>query len=244
MIAQPMDWKNILGRSVTIAELAGALLHALTYSNTKVLSFSGGIDSTILLDYMVKIWGKESIECYTTVLAKLINHPDHWYARKLAYTYGVKWNLIALSEDEVIEEEGDLPGDAIVRAFYKRLTEKGVSQIIAGDGIDEYMGGYYSHGQSPTYETYMYYLNRLVPDHLTQLDRNSGMVKVYLPYLFPAMVDLYQQIPLQDRFSHSERKKVMVNWARFLGIPNSVISRHKYGFCDAGVIKKGMDGGL
>ena len=94
------------------------------------------------------------------------------------------------------------------------------------------MCGYYDH-QSDTREKYVYYLSRLLPDHLDVLNKNSGNIKVFLPYLNEELISIYRQIPLSDKVDAECRKKIMVKISHFLEIPEEVINRNKYGFVDA-----------
>jgi len=94
------------------------------------------------------------------------------------------------------------------------------------------MCGYYDHmNMSP--ETYKFYLSRLYPDHLVPLNKNSAGVEVYLPYLNDSLIDVYKQIPLFKKVSKIDRKIIMKELGRKLKIPNEIIDRNKYGFCDA-----------
>jgi hypothetical protein len=90
-------------------------------------------------------------------------------------------------------------------------------------------------------ETYEFYLSRLYPDHLVPLNRNSAGVEVYLPYLDASLIKTYRQIPLFRKVSEIERKIVMKELARNLKIPNEIINRNKYGFCDAFLTKNKED---
>jgi hypothetical protein len=81
--------------------------------------------------------------------------------------------------------------------------------------------------------TYKYYLSRLYPDHLVPLEKNSGEVKVYLPYIDNDLIPIYRSIPLDKKASNTGRKLIMCEIAIKLGIPNEFIDRNKYGFCDA-----------
>lgn len=127
-------------------------------------------------------------------------------------------------------------GDKTVQLFYKfvcKYTEK----LVAGDTIDEYTGGYYAHMANPTEKVYYSYIRQLQKNHLIPLDENSGKVKVYLPYADEKVIGLLSQIPLKDKVDLKSRKKIMVELAKGK-VPEEVITRRKYGFCDSFKIKK------
>lgn len=233
MIVSPVDWKQFYkvnpDISFLLSEIRRSLLYDLDCTN---LSYSGGIDSTIILYLLREIHGRD-IQTYTIAVSK--EHPDYMFAQRITSELGIPWRGI-LIDTQCLEEE-EFVGDAIVKQFYWFLREEGVESIIACDGIDEYMGGYYDHLHQPNLMTYYYYLSELVSKHLIPLHENSGEVKVYLPYLYPNLVGLYGNYELSARFDMLGRKKIMVQLAKVLGIPEWVINRRKYGFCDAGIIK-------
>jgi len=66
----------------------------------------------------------------------------------------------------------------------------------------------------------------------------SGKVKVHLPYLDSGLISLYSQIPLSEKVDLHIRKKFMVRMAKGK-LPDRVIKRRKYGFCDALKAQKG-----
>jgi len=50
-------------------------------------------------------------------------------------------------------------------------------------------------------------LERLTPDHLIPLDKNSGEVRVYLPYLDSELIEIYSWIPLYQKVDNNKRKR-------------------------------------
>ena len=151
----------------------------------------------------------------------------------------------------ITEVEGAI-GEAVYRTSCKALSLSGgidsalllhfmgevfEGGIIVGDGIDELMCGYYPHAKEPTEQVYQLYLRRLVVDHLKPLDRNSSGVRVHLPYLDSKVVALCHRIPTYRKVSVGARKRLMFLMAERAGLPQGLIHRRKYGFCDAGQIK-------
>ena len=51
------------------------------------------------------------------------------------------------------------------------------------------------------------------------------------------MIDIYRTIPLSSKVTVDDRKLIIKDVARKLGVPEEFISRNKYGFCDAFVEK-------
>jgi asparagine synthetase B (glutamine-hydrolysing) len=80
-------------------------------------------------------------------------------------------------------------------------------------------------------------MKRLQEEQLIPLNKNSGQVKVYLPYLDNRLVLLFSQIPISEKVDSKHRKKIMIQMAKGK-IPNEIINRRKYGFCDVLKIKE------
>jgi asparagine synthetase B (glutamine-hydrolysing) len=224
MINYPRNWQEI-GLEVSLRSLQDAIEEAIVDCGVRNLSLSGGIDSTLLLYFMNKMLiGK--ISCYTIALNE--EHPDYINAKIAAKYFNVELHPYFLNENKQPDE--------IVKTFYALLNKDGITKIIAGDGIDEFTCGYYHHMQDPSEQNYVSWLRRLNPEQLTPLNTNSGEVAVYLPYLSPKVVSLLSLIPCYEKVDSSHRKKVIVGMAQGK-IPEGIINRRKYGFCDAGKIK-------
>lgn len=235
MITYPFYWKNI-GVAPNIQEIEDTLQGLLFDLGCNNLALSGGIDSSYMLWNLVKIF-KNNVNCYTIAINE--HHPDVQFSKMITSRLGVRWK-VKLTGEPTIDEGGDNSGDSIVRTFFNWLNEEGVDGIICCDGIDEFMGGYYAHLHNPTNETYYNFMSKLQKEQLEPLNRNSGNVKVKLPYIVRELIELYNCIPMSERFGTDGRKKIMVQLAKGK-IPQEIINRRKYGFCDAMTIKEEFD---
>jgi len=239
MIVYPKDWEKI-GVVVTTKMIEKRLKDVLREIDCGCLSFSGGVDSSLLLYYMCQIYDK--VKLFTMGLSG--DHPDVIFAESVVGHYGKNfdvrlWHYIYRPMKEELKEPvspNNYLTDAMVRAFYEFVAQH-TDKIIAGDVVDEYMCGYYAHMDNPTEEVYYDYIRRLQKNHLAPLNENSGDVRVYLPYADEKVIAMLSQIPLQEKVDFRNRKKVMIEMARGK-VPDKVILRRKYGFCDALIIKK------
>lgn len=229
MIIKPANWNiNYLDLSVInyrydvtqfIKEFIKNIKIFLNIVQVQNLAYSGGIDSTIMLALMTEVYRKVS----TFTIASREDHPDVVFSELGCSKYDAERNLF------IPTCLPDRTGDTAVKMFFNN-TKK--DSMITCDAIDEFMCGYYSHQSNPS-EKYVQHIKELVPNHLIPLDKNSGDVKVYLPYLDPKLVRMMASIPLQYKVDKKERKKVIVEIARHLKLPEEIITRNKYGFCDA-----------
>jgi asparagine synthetase B (glutamine-hydrolysing) len=226
MINYPKNWREI-GHRVTPGEIESAICDSIREIGVRNISLSGGIDSTLLLYFMKQILGNP-IHCYTIAVNE--KHPDYLNAKRAAEFFDVSFHPYLIHKT--------LEPNDIVRAFYGRLSEHGIREIIAGDGIDEFSCGYYSHQDDPSEDNYINWIRKLNEEQLIPLNENSGDISVSLPYLSPNVISLFSLVPIYEKVDHCNRKKIIVLMARG-NIPECIVYRRKYGFCDATTIKEG-----
>lgn len=230
MIVHPKPWAEI-GQPIQIEEIGEMISQILTEISCPCLSLSGGLDSSLILYYMAGIFHKV---CAFTIGYPL-THPDITYSTMAVNQFG---NIEHIIYTPTPEEIGTNTDESIpVKLFYKFLAKEKIKRIIACDGIDEFMAGYYDHQRQPDENTYYKFIRRLSNEHLKPLNDNSGDIKVYLPYLDTRLLSLLSQIPLSDKVDIHHRKKIMVKLAQGK-IHKEILERWKYGFCDALRIKE------
>ncbi|KKN17262.1 hypothetical protein LCGC14_0967680 [marine sediment metagenome] len=234
MIVYPKNWINI-GQSIQIKEIENTILQVLSEINCNCISFSGGLDSSLMLYYMLQVYD----QVYAFTMGSSEEHPDVEYSKLVVSDLENVVHRVYIpsyKELEIAEfRHGDFEGDKEVRLFYKYVKQY-TDEIIACDGIDEFMCGYYSHQDKPYEDTYYTHLRELSGKHLIPLYKNSGDVKVYLPYLDDGLISLFSQIEISRKVDKGCRKKLLVEMADGK-IPDEIIHRRKYGFCDVLKIK-------
>jgi len=233
MIVFPINW-NRVGRHIGIKEIDNTLNSVIWGIDCNALSFSGGLDSSLLLYHMCMV-RLPIAEKYSPVLVKVFTaarsktHPDIIFAKMVVEYFRKKYPHINLKHYILYVPKEQDNG---IELFYKFIA-KYTNEIIAGDGVDEFMGGYYDHQFSGMgrHRVYHDHIRKLQKDHLIPLDKVSGKVRVYLPYIDESLITLYSQIPLSEKVDSITRKKVMVALAKGK-IPDEILLRRKYGFCD------------
>ncbi len=220
MIVHPRNWATV-GQPIHLEQLETTLDKILTEIDCDCLSFSGGVDSCLLLYYLLK----QGRQVRTFTMTCDPDHPDVQYAREALYAFQLTFRVKIESHFRVT---AGLTGDDLVHAFYSGLSQW-TDRIITGDGVDEFMAGYYPHQVDPQESTYYSYLRELQAGHLAPLDKNSGNTKVYVPYIDPRFVHLMAQIPLSEKVGPDGRKMIMMALAAGK-VPQDNIERRKYGF--------------
>uniref|UniRef100_A0A6H2A2H0 Putative asparagine synthase n=1 Tax=viral metagenome TaxID=1070528 RepID=A0A6H2A2H0_9ZZZZ len=185
---------------------------------------------------MVQLFGNKEIYCYN--IACSTNHPDYIYSELAARYFNVDLIHWIPNQRKMKKRREDYPGDEIVREFYRWVYfDRKVYEIIACDGVDEFNCGYYAHMKNPTEETYYDFIRKLQKEQLIPLYKNSGKVRVFLPYISNEIILLWAQIPLSEKIDTTNRKKIICELSKRNNVPKEIIERHKYGFVDAMTIK-------
>lgn len=220
MIVYPNNWRE-LGKSVEPEDIDRVLRKIIADIPCDSLSYSGGIDSSLLLYYLLEVKGVA--KCFTVANDK--DHPDLYYSR-IGVSYYEKVYKTIIPHSVIIRQH--LQGNDLVRCFYSYLSLH-IKAIITGDGIDELACGYYAHQDNPCEEIYFDYLERLQAEHLEPLNSNSGAVRVYLPYCDDRIANLIYRVPLTEKVTNRNRKIILQRLADGK-VPDELKERKKYGF--------------
>jgi len=202
------------------------------------LAFSGGVDSTLLL---YKLVGHGfPVVAHTMVSGE--GHPDLIHARKAVEEIGRgvthKVHIVASTEEDT-KQSNRVLGVSQERPDNYLLLMRAICQdtrdLLCGDCIDELMGGYYAHLENPGRETFRDFLERLIPEHLTPLDRCSSLyrVRVHLPYADLRVLDACRKFYFQELIIEGERKKPICELGRLVGVPEEIVARRKRGLVSA-----------
>lgn len=228
MIVSPDNWMNI-GRPIKIKDIEDSILRILSEIDCNCLSLSGGLDSSLILFFMLKI----HTQVRTFTIGYSESHPDIKYSRMIVSNFkNIEHKIyIPTAEEKEFMGKSDSMEDETVKLFY-RYIKLHTKKIIACDGIDEFMCGYYKHQENPDEKTYYNYIRQLKSSQLIPLDQNSGDIEVYLPYLDDRLISLLSQIPINQKVDNNNRKKIMVEICNGK-IPSEIVHRRKYGFCSA-----------
>jgi len=225
MIVRPRNWRHI-GREYDTLDVERVIDEVIMDTPCNALALSGGVDSSLLLYFMSR--HQKKVRAYTIGCSE--KHPDVIYAREVCKLFDNVEHIVHIPKD-VEKRESDLAGDEAVREFY-RFVSHSEESIVTGDGIDEFMCGYYSHQNDPTEETYYKHIRELVAVHLVPLDKNSSNVRVYLPYLDERLISIMSMIPISDKVNSETRKMIIFEIASSK-LPYDIVHRRKYGFCHA-----------
>lgn len=240
MIVYPVDWfkkyekfaRRGCKKFITAVEIIDILKEIIFDIGVNHLAYSGGVDSTILLCLMSDIY--DEVNTYT--ISSKEDNKDIFFSRIGSDIYKSNHHEFIVKPTKKETDVGI--GDNAVRQLFENI-ENLTDKIICGDGIDEFMCGYYIH-QDLTFNTYFKCLEELSSKHLVPLNRNSGNTEVFLPYLDDRMVNITRNIPLTEKVDGDTRKKVIVDIAKHLNIDEEIIYRNKYGFVNAFIGKKQM----
>ncbi len=213
-------------------ELRRAIITSVSASEDHpVLLLSGGVDSAILLRILLNIYGDQQ----ALTIGRSMDHPDVIASVRLVEEWGCHSDhRVIIPELPDGFESGN--GDAGV---LMALECVGVRDVIAGDGIDEQVGGYWWHGKSfhdgdmlPVFERFW---DGLDDGHLIPMAKSAtaaGKV-VHWPYMDESIIDYISRIPLEERVKNGIPKYWWKEFAKYLGVPVDIADRPKQGFIHA-----------
>ncbi len=246
--------ENTVWDTKQLIEILGTTQSACALRNMEAnggyvhICLSGGLDSTTSIALLLQN-GFLSRQIFAHTIVIDLQHADAVCAKMAATHFGIKHELIVPSAKDVETMRTKLRpirgeisfGEVGTYLLYAALANANIKSVIAHDGIDELLGGYWPHrAQKETLEVFEYFWSRLEPDHLAPLfsAANTYGVSVELPYLQKIVVEYLTRIPLSARTSRVESKIPLREIARLTGVPEAIISRPKIGFCDSLVLNE------
>jgi len=203
---------------------------------------SAGVDSAVLAKIVLGI--NPFMMCLTIGADDL--HPDLVAARRLCREWGFNWanwapgpEHIQLAETALAEHRMEVfPGDVGVYLALKKARELGCDYVLAADGIDEQVGGYWWHGNASPHElkeVFTSFWGKLDLEHFGPMARSADLlgIKVRWPFMDSDVIEYISRIPLDVRVLSGQPKQWWKEFAKYLDIPDWIINRPKRGFVDA-----------
>lgn len=204
-------------------------------SRTIGVLFSGGIDSSVVARLASE---KSEVLLYC---AGTDGSADVEFAAKAAALLNLRVRTAIFSHDDVREAVGGLAGKigtnnkmqlgiALPFFFSTRLAlEDGLGFVLSGNGADELFGGYSRYLNVPLER-----LNETLKLDVLALggrdvkrDRAASAVEVRYPYLDPEVVSFSFSIPAELKIAGGERKAVLREVGKKLGLPAEITERKK-----------------
>lgn len=196
--------------------------------------FSGGIDSSVVAVlasefakvrlYCVGAEGAEDVR-FSTEMSGRLNLP----LRTLTFTQEDAKKAVAELSGKMENSRMQL-GIALPAHFGTRLAmEDGLEFVLCGGGADELYGGYARYLKVPTAE-----LNDVLRSDVAAMkdrdlkrDSAASFIEVRYPFLDRAVVDFSLSIQAGMKVSGGERKIVLREVGRQLGLPPEITGRKK-----------------
>ena len=216
-------------------------------------TLSGGIDSSLCTAILREVLPEETrIETFS-MGGK--NHPDLHFASMIAQKLKTEHHEFIPTIEQINNAKGEFAklgeieargenfgsGDVDVFLLYKLIREKISSEgksfpitVIAHDGIDELMGGYWGHRGTKTHQekldAFREFWQKLPKKHLENLSRSAALmnIKIIWPYLDQSLIEYVSHIPLDERTSKQESKMPLRAIAKKY-LPQEIIERRKRG---------------
>ena len=205
-----------------LAAVDDALIEACSeFSGPVHMACSGGVDSTLLMYRAAAL----SYPVVAHVMCVDPGHADFQHcSRAVSRAPGHEVYLRPhFVERQAVDAYHVLMG----------LIGRETGRVVCGDCIDELQGGYYSHqdGGRPEFQSR---LERLIPEHLQHLERESTAadVLVHLPFASPGVMaacSAFLPEELVRQGDVSARKLSLMAVARMAGVDEENLIRRKLG---------------
>lgn len=249
VVAEEKPWNPAELERILVDSIQKVAQQALVDNNgTIYTTLSGGLDSSLCLAIIRNLYPDVPIHTFTVGSSK---HPDMQFAKAASFIFQtfhhpfVIWKKNQNSYAKEFKEcHGDTPPEGNLGPWiiYKNLGR--YATVIAHDGIDEQMGGYWPHrkygigseheDKEKQQEEFEYFWSRLAPDHLEILEKTANHfgVKLLFPYLQKELVEYISHIPVEERATKETGKVIMRALAeKYLWKP--IGERAKFGFGQA-----------
>ena len=212
----------------SIVESIRKVLHDLPSGNS-ALSYSGGLDSTILIAL-----SDFKIHPYTTGFS---DSRDISASRRISQILGFEVKEIILDHmdlrslfNEIWEIDPgihtrDLGYEAVLLSVLKHARER---YIVTGQGADEYFYGYQKYEREPDLtntEDIGKIINFTCPREKKMAD-SMGKILV-LPYMDRNVTEIASLIPRNQHINGEGRKLILRSIARRIGLPDEIVNLKK-----------------
>lgn len=205
-------------------------------------TLSGGLDSSLCLALIRRIISP-NCPIHTYTIGGSEKHPDILFARKVSQFFDSIHHEFIPGTQEVEEARSALKSlfgnyrseDLGVFLMYKFIAEFHPHSVIAHDGIDELLGGYWKHRapREKMEKTKMFkdFWSQLENNHLLPLEKIAADFNISLvfPYLQKRLIEYITRIPVEQRTNRNKSKIPLRDIAEKY-LPFEVIKRKKRGF--------------
>ncbi|MBI5224166.1 asparagine synthase [Candidatus Micrarchaeota archaeon] len=210
-----------------------------SYSSKTAISFSGGIDSTVILS----ILKDQPLGVFSLGVE---GSPDLQTSRKVANELGVKLSELIVDETQILEAYEKvyvlLPMDLLsvqilipVYLVAEAASKAGYKKLLFGSGAEELFAGYEKYYRA--YEEGRDVESMLKEEFKTLPDRDIAYVKrickhfgieAKFPFYNVELANLMFSVPISERLDNRQIKKGILRQAsRLLNVPQLAIERKK-----------------
>ncbi|MCX6702582.1 MAG: asparagine synthase-related protein [Candidatus Wolfebacteria bacterium] len=246
VISEPKLWSQDGFEKVVTEAIRQCLLLCRDRNKKSIFTtLSGGLDSSLCLSVIRQFGPGLPIRTFT--IGGNQSHPDVQFARVVADKFSTRHTEIIPSAEDIETADrkfgeffpnvrrSEKKGDLAVFMVYEAMANAGAKAVIAHDGIDELLGGYWEHRKYQGREqedVFRALWGELASKHLAPLQRVADHFRIFpiLPYLQISVVEYISGIPVGERTSREKSKIPLRNFAR-KHLPLEIIERKKEGFC-------------
>lgn len=218
--------------------LYDALIYACEQCESRTVSLSGGLDSTILAYIM-----RKQLDTGIAVLVRGYEGQDQKYCQLAANRYGLHLYVTRPNPQDLLDgvsetikilgnfNDIEIRNSVVMYLAIKEAKERDITSIVTGDGADELFAGYdfmlklsrhNLHKELKRIRNIMHFTSQRIGDHFG--------VSVESPFLHPDIVDIASNLPYHMLVGshHNKRLGKMILRRLFVEyIPSQIAWRPK-----------------
>jgi asparagine synthetase B (glutamine-hydrolysing) len=240
------NWNLVELEQILKLTIGACIYYCQQNNNNKICTtLSGGLDSSLCLA-IIRSLIEPKVEIHTFTTGGGIEHPDIQAARLVSKLFGTIHHELIPTQQEIEEaaqkvfstwqDEPNRLANVGVFLTYRHIAANNFQTVLAHDGIDELLGGYWEHRQpldeNEKRKAFELFWGKLKKDHLLLLTRKARYfgIEVIFPYLQQKVIEYISAIPVEARTTR-QASKIPLRIIAESYLPQEIIERKKVGFC-------------
>ena len=221
-----------------ITEIKNILEKIITNSHSRHISFSGGLDSSIIAFHL-----KEISKNGLVIIADDFIATDLTYSQIAAKYLGLKLEIFNVSSEKLLDaventikilqnfNDIEIRNSVVLYLVFEKLKNNNIRNVITGDGADELFAGYnfLLNKSENELEDEMLRIKKIMHFPSNKIAKDLG-INIEQPFLDQNVIDYAAKIPISFKVNEQNGKKYgkwILRKAYENDMPKSIVWRDK-----------------